>query len=289
MRDAETVLGIIRERGKEGLPLERSIDSCSTGPVPPRTGRSPATRARSPRVRRRRRWTGCPWRRSRPSSTPCVRAVSMDSGTTRLHREERLDEEASARAPGVAFILHLDASGLRMVQRAEGPLRSAYTLVRRRAAGPAAPHRFAKRGDDLGRQPDPPGPVRHRLDAVQATGLAPGGDGRDVHVQRRRGSPGRAAPVPALPGRAGSRAFRAAAGDPVGVANPLDLVAVNGPSRPDARPSCIQARGDLAVGVARGQLADPVDHRPGRSGASADRGGRDLELVQASVCQRMAT
>src|SRR5262249_43039185 len=53
----------------------------------------------------------------------------------------------------------------------------------RRALLPAPPHRLAQLGDDLRRQPDPPRPVGLRLDAIQATGLAPRHHRGDVHVQ----------------------------------------------------------------------------------------------------------
>ena len=79
----------------------------------------------------------------------------------------------------------------------------------RRPFLPATPHRLPQALDDLGRQPDPPRPVRRRLDAIQATRLAPGGDGGHVHVQGLRRGLGRTAAIatlasagtpPALPG-----------------------------------------------------------------------------------------
>src|SRR5207249_7220755 len=82
--------------------------------------------------------------------------IDGQADAARLHPEGQR-QAAAARDPGVAFILHLDASGLRMVQRGARPSLSAYTLVRRRTADPAAPGRFAERGDDGGRQADPPG------------------------------------------------------------------------------------------------------------------------------------
>jgi len=55
MRSAETVLGLLRDRGKRGLPLERVYRRCSTAAYTClRTGRSLETKERSHRARRRR-------------------------------------------------------------------------------------------------------------------------------------------------------------------------------------------------------------------------------------------
>src|SRR3954447_8741188 len=53
----------------------------------------------------------------------------------------------------------------------------------------------AQPGDDLRRQPDPPGAVGGPVDAVQDTRVAPGIDRRHVHPERLRGDPRKTAPV----------------------------------------------------------------------------------------------
>ena len=92
------------------------------------------------------------------------------------------------------------------------------------APGPAAPRWPPQGGDRLRCQLDPPGAMWHRLKAIQAAGLTPGGDRRDRHVQLLRRHLGGTPSVTAIASRAHGRAFRAAAEDRMNIANPLHLV-----------------------------------------------------------------
>ena len=71
MRDAETVLAIIRERGKRGLPLEDVYRQLFNPDLYLRAyGRIYRNDgAMTEGCDTRRPWTGCPWGRSRPSSS----------------------------------------------------------------------------------------------------------------------------------------------------------------------------------------------------------------------------
>src|SRR5262249_60488682 len=84
----------------------------------------------------------------------------------------------------------------------------------RRPLFPATPHRLPQALDALRCQPDPPRPVRRRLDAIQITELAPFGDGGHRHVQSLGCRPGTAAAIATLSLLARRRPFRATAGNP---------------------------------------------------------------------------
>src|SRR4051794_24669126 len=97
-----------------------------------------------------------------------------------------------------------------------------------------APDWLPKLGDDLGRQSNPPRAVGHRLDAVQATRPAPGGDRGYVHIQSLRRHLDRTPSVPAIPVRACGRALGATARDRIGISDPLDLRRGEDAPRPGA-------------------------------------------------------
>src|SRR5262249_11231618 len=89
---------------------------------------------------------------------------------------------------------------------------------------PTAPHRPAQLGDRLGCQAEPPGTAWHRLNPIQATRSAPGGDRRDIYIQLSGRFLDRTPPVPAIAISTRSRPLRAAALDRVLISNPLHFV-----------------------------------------------------------------
>src|SRR3954447_4676509 len=104
-------------------------------------------------------------------------------------------------------------------------------------------------------------------------GLIPSAKRRDPELT------GRTAAVPAVAPRAGGRAFRATAGDRVSVPDPVDLVRGEGATQAGSVPLLAQQGGDPAVGVPRGQDADPLDDRRiGPSHVVGAPGPRDLQL-----------
>src|SRR5439155_27123871 len=123
-------------------------------------------------------------------------------GTPGVDSQTRPARTPAARYPDVPFTLHLPTSGLGMLLEDRAlPLYLQHTPggLERRLASPAAPHRFAERRGDFGGQTDPPGSMRHRLDPVQPTGLAPSGNCGDGDVKRLGGGLGRVPAIAPLP------------------------------------------------------------------------------------------
>ena len=91
MRDAETMLAIIRETRQEGsAPGGRLSTTLQPGPVPAGLrAHLSKRRGDDPRVRQRKPWTGCPWGRSRTSSRLSATSVSMDPRATHVTSRRR--------------------------------------------------------------------------------------------------------------------------------------------------------------------------------------------------------
>ncbi len=77
MRNAETVLNVIRERGERGLPLENIYRLLYNRNLYLRAYvASTQTRELRPRASPQRPWTVCHWRKSTASSKPCATSGS---------------------------------------------------------------------------------------------------------------------------------------------------------------------------------------------------------------------
>ena len=148
---------------------------------------------------------------------------------------------------------------------AASPLASQHTAGRslRRSFLPAPLHRLAQSLDDLGRQPDPPRPVRRGLDAIQTTGFAPFSDGGHRHVQSPSRCLGTTAAIATLPLLTRRRSFRTTVGNPTDVAYPLNLLGREHSSQAGLISFRVQLLGDLAIRVILGQNAEAIDDRGG--------------------------
>src|SRR5262245_21852059 len=119
--------------------------------------------------------------------------------------------------------------------------------------------------------------MRRGVEAIQMTRLAPGGDGGYVHVQGSRGGLGRTVAITTLSFRARRRPFRAMAGKPVDIANPLDLARRERPAAATLASFGVEPIGDLAIGVVDGQDTDALDYH-GWCPAGITRAGRPRDL-----------
>ena len=126
---------------------------------------------------------------------------------------------------------------------------------------PGATRRFAQASDDLRRQLDPPGAVRPRLDCVQDTRLAPGRDGRDIHIEPVRGHLRATTAIRSISlGRRGW-SVGTATWNGIRISELLHNIRRESLSRTGAEPLLIEHLGDLAVG------------RVGRQGPQSRHGG----------------
>ena len=90
---------VIRERGKTRAAVGDALSATVQPDLYLRAyGRIARNhRGADPRRDERKPWTGCPWPRSTRSSTPCASSGIAGRRSRRIvHREERLDGEASA-------------------------------------------------------------------------------------------------------------------------------------------------------------------------------------------------
>ena len=156
-----------------------------------------------------------------------------------VHPQEQR-QTARPRDSDVSFILHLFARGLGIAgDRSTTPRRFVNDQV------PDRRDQWRRTGCPSsamisGVRRDPPGAVRHRLDAVQTSRPAPGGDRGDVHVQSLRRHLDRTAPVPTIPVRTRGRALGTTAGDRIGISDPLDLGRGEGALGPGSKTLPIQ-------------------------------------------------
>ena len=153
----------------------------------------------------------------------------------------------------------------------------------------ASPGRPPQRGDTFRRQGDPPRTHGRRSATLQASLLAPLTNRRNMYVQQCGRFLYRVPSVATLATRARLRPFWTPRCDAIGPPDPADFAWRKQPSEASMQSFCIEAHGDLLVGMCRRQRTDtrhglrirlPDFPRLPQAG--------DVERRQRSGCQRMA-
>ena len=150
MQSAETVLGVLRERGRRGLPLERTVSAAvQPGVVSAglrahllQQGRDDA------RGHGRKPWTACHWPRSSASSRRCATSATGSARSGGCY----IPKKNGKTAPAGAADLVGQAGRRGGAPAAGGVLRAAVLRpVPRVPSRPGLPHRVARGGQHLDR------------------------------------------------------------------------------------------------------------------------------------------
>src|SRR6266852_1343628 len=219
MRNAETILGLIRERGKKGLPLERvyrqlfnqELYLTAYGKIYPNKGamthgvtdETPdgMSLEKIDAIIEALRYERYQWLPARRVYIPKKKGKKRPLGMP-ICLSYCLSFQAMFGIPMVANWVDQNCQSTRVVL-----LYHVLLLLTSDATFPMLLNRLAKLRDDFWSEGNPAWTARAGSDTLQSSRIAPIGDGRDVHVQQFCGGQGRVTPIATLSCRGHVGAF----------------------------------------------------------------------------------
>ena len=124
---------------------------------------------------------------------------------------------------------------------------------------PVSLRRLAQLRDDLWGESNPARSMRVSADALQNPSVTPIGNRRDVDIEQFCRRQCGVAPIASLPGRTESRTLRTSQGNVVGGTNPVDFAGGEAAAQPRMHPLLIEQVRDLGSRVRRSQFPHPSD------------------------------